>query len=370
MKFGDKVRFLNDVGGGTVSGFQGKDIVLVSDADGFDIPMPIHECIVVETDNYNISRPEKKGPEPVVEKTDRGKGHPHLHPIEEADDPDDDERPITFRPQAVERLGGNQLNVFLAFVPQDTRTIDSTGFEAYLINDCNYTVHFALLSHDEGTACSLRHEGEVEANTKLHLEDFKRDDLSSWERLPVQLMAFKRRKSFLPKAPVNVGLRIDGTKFYKLGTFAPNEFFDERALIVDVIRDDKPVRSVFVKAEEVKDVLTTPKAVDRPLRQPARKHQPTDPTIPIEVDLHADALLETTAGLSSADILEYQLKTFRETMNAHLKERGRKLIFIHGKGEGVLRTALTKELKTHYKQCRWQDASFREYGFGATMVII
>ena len=40
MKIGDKVRFLSEVGGGVVTGFQGKDIVLVEDADGFDIPMP------------------------------------------------------------------------------------------------------------------------------------------------------------------------------------------------------------------------------------------------------------------------------------------------------------------------------------------
>ena len=44
MKIGDKVRFLNEVGGGKVTGFQGKDIVLVEDADGFDIPMPVREC--------------------------------------------------------------------------------------------------------------------------------------------------------------------------------------------------------------------------------------------------------------------------------------------------------------------------------------
>ena len=37
MKIGDKVRFLSEVGGGIVTGFQGKDFVLVEDADGFDI---------------------------------------------------------------------------------------------------------------------------------------------------------------------------------------------------------------------------------------------------------------------------------------------------------------------------------------------
>ena len=38
MKIGDKVRFLSEVGGGIVSGFQDKDTVLVRDEDGFDIP--------------------------------------------------------------------------------------------------------------------------------------------------------------------------------------------------------------------------------------------------------------------------------------------------------------------------------------------
>ena len=33
MKIGDKVRFLNETGGGIVTGFRGKDIVLVEDAD-------------------------------------------------------------------------------------------------------------------------------------------------------------------------------------------------------------------------------------------------------------------------------------------------------------------------------------------------
>ena len=36
MKKGDKVRFLSEVGGGKVAGFQGKNIVLVEDEDGFE----------------------------------------------------------------------------------------------------------------------------------------------------------------------------------------------------------------------------------------------------------------------------------------------------------------------------------------------
>lgn len=60
VKIGDKVRFLSEVGGGVVTGFQGKNIVLVEDQDGFDIPMPVHECVVIETDDYNIPTPAAK----------------------------------------------------------------------------------------------------------------------------------------------------------------------------------------------------------------------------------------------------------------------------------------------------------------------
>ena len=56
MKIGDKVRFLSETGGGIVKGFDKGNIVLVEDQDGFDIPMPINECVVIDTDDYNIAK--------------------------------------------------------------------------------------------------------------------------------------------------------------------------------------------------------------------------------------------------------------------------------------------------------------------------
>ena len=58
MKIGDKVRFLNDVGGGIVVGFQGKDLAVVKDEDGFEVPTLIKECVVIDTDDYNLARPQ------------------------------------------------------------------------------------------------------------------------------------------------------------------------------------------------------------------------------------------------------------------------------------------------------------------------
>ena len=56
MKIGDKVQFLSDIGGGRIAGFQGKDIALVEDEDGFQIPTPVTDLVVMSSsDDYSIS---------------------------------------------------------------------------------------------------------------------------------------------------------------------------------------------------------------------------------------------------------------------------------------------------------------------------
>ena len=60
MNIGDKVRFLFETGGGIVKGFQGKDIVLVEDENGFSIPMLIRECVAIDTNEYNFEKKSVK----------------------------------------------------------------------------------------------------------------------------------------------------------------------------------------------------------------------------------------------------------------------------------------------------------------------
>lgn len=90
----------------------------------------------------------------------------------------------------------------------------------------------------------------------------------------------------------------------------------------------------------------------------------------VEIDLHAHSLLDSTEGLSPEEIKDYQMKIFHQTMETYRSDRGRRIVFIHGNGDGVLRKAILTELKYSYKTCKHQDASFQQYGFGATMVTI
>lgn len=227
MKIGDKVRFLSEVGGGRVSGFQGKDIVLVEDEDGFDVPMRITEVVVIGEEDYDTRH--------VVEVKLKQKAQTAAPPMEEELEPAD--QPITFRAKPEERKGGDKLSAYLAFVPMNVKELMQTRFESYLVNDSNYYLRYTLLSA-EGTAYSVRSTGEVEPNTKAYIEEFGREDLQGLEHLCVQMLAYKRDKHFLLKPPVNVPLRIDGVKFYKLHAFEENDFFEEPALIYTIIEND------------------------------------------------------------------------------------------------------------------------------------
>ncbi|MBQ0158243.1 MAG: DUF2027 domain-containing protein [Bacteroidales bacterium] len=359
MKIGDKVRFLNDVGGGEIAAFQGKNIVVVRDEDGFEVPTLRSEVVVIATNELNLVQ------QTFTDTPAEAAQSAATRDTEPAD------RPITFTPKPIERRGGERLNLCFGFVPIDPKTVGNTAFECYLINDSNYYLHYAI-SHQEGAVLHLRHQGVIAPNTKDFLEEFERDVLGEWERLTVQCFAYKTDKAFAPKPALSAALRMDTTKFYKLHTFHANDFFDEPSLIVDIVRDDKPVRAIMVSPEELKAKMME-RPADSRQSQPARQRQGQsrpDSTAIVQIDLHTAELLDSTAGMTPSAILDYQLGIFHQTMAQYAKDKGRRIVFIHGKGEGVLRQAILRELKAKYPQCTHQDASFREYGFGATMVTI
>lgn len=395
MNIGDKVRFLNTTGGGKIASFQGKDLVLVCDDDGFEIPTLRSEIVVVETDNYNLVRKPVPSKERASTSESDGLSHtsikaalaahaaaanggengaPEEELLEDESEPADKE--ITFQPRPLERRGADQVNFYIGFLPVDSRALSQTEFEVYLINDSNLYVRFLLLTQ-EGEQYSLRHEGLVLPNQKLLLDTIGHADLPQWERLTFQLLAYKTDKPFALKSPQNITLRVDGTKFYKLHSFAASDFFNDPAWVRPLVSEDRPAQSVSIAAETVEEALITPEVVrqaaERPKQQPARaidKSVTLDRNAIVEVDLHAEVLLDSTQGLTPTDILMMQIKAFHDTMRQYAKDKGRRIVFIHGKGEGVLRATLLKELKNHYRHCTHQDASFREYGFGATMVTV
>lgn len=403
MKIGDKVQFLSDIGGGKIAGFQGKDIALVEDEDGFQIPTPISDLVVMSSgDEYSSSKSiqKKSGAEGSVESADPDTFNMSVKAkinafsadvVEDEEEYDAADREITYKAKVEERKGGNVLNLYYAFVPEDVKNFSKSTFACYLVNDSNYYVHYLYMSVD-GQSFKLRGEGELEPNTKIYIESFALDQLNEIDRVRFQLLSFKRDKDFVAKPVCDVQFRIDKVKFYKLHTFQPSEFFDEPALLYPVVKDDnvaqlKPVEADKLIYVEEDETLTKPKkgnlnniSANEPSYKKLKgleslntsKHAQSKKSNDdlIVVDLHAGSLLETTAGMGTADILNYQLDYFRRILEENKHNKGRRIVFIHGKGEGVLRHAIVNELRYRYKNYPYQDASFQEYGYGATQVTI
>ena len=378
IKKGDKVRFLFDTGGGTVAAVKG-NIVMVEDADGFQIPTPINEVVLdASQESYStasmvaaMQRDERRSAAKSDGRSMRALLNEGME--EEADnaaredDPADKE--ITFKRPVEERKGGNLLNAYLAFVPVDIKKVTDTEFDTYLVNDSNYYLHYTYLSA-ENNSWTVRAEGVLEPNTKEYIEEFTLREVNALSRVCIQMTAFKREKPFSLKQPVSVMLRIDQVKFYKLHVFQHNDFFEQPARLYTTIEDDKPARSIDIDANSLKQEMYAT-ADDKERLTQLSTRTPRKGLEEAEViDLHAEKLLDNTGGMSSADILNYQLDHFRRIMKEHRHEKGKKIIFIHGKGEGVLRHAIIHELVYRYRPCTYQDASFQEYGYGATQVTI
>ena len=222
------MRFLSEIGGGRVAGFQGKNIVLVEDEDGFQMPMLISEVVVVGEEDYDTKH--------VVEvKAQSTKAALQVDLEEKELEPAD--KPITFKAKPEERAGGDKLSAYMAFVPMDVKELSQTRFESYIVNDSNYYLRYVYMTA-EGSAWMVRADGEIEPNTKEYIEEFGREDLNTLEHCCIQIIAYKRDKHYMLKPTVNAQVRIDPVKFYKLHAFRENMFFEQPALIYTIIEND------------------------------------------------------------------------------------------------------------------------------------
>ena len=353
VKVGDTVRFLNSVGGGKVVKIDGQ--IAYVDDDGFETPVLIKECVVVASGDsfYAREQPAKGGVPAPPSKAAPEKPKPSL-------------------PEAVETPEGERITLVLAFEPADIKTLSSTSFDAFLVNDSNYSMYVSVSTRArENEKWTLRFAGLIEPAIQEFLFELTTADLPDIDRISLQAIPFKTKGAFSRKNPVNFEQRIDATKFARLHCFGENPYFDSKVLALDIVTDDAPAPSVTIDTKALEASLNEKKREDNRRSRPVNRKAPRDDSRSLlEVDLHASSLLDTTAGLSHSDILNYQIDTFRRIMDANLRNIGRPIVFIHGKGEGVLRQALMKELNHRYKGHDVSDASFREYGFGATKVVI
>ncbi|MBR6247408.1 MAG: DUF2027 domain-containing protein [Muribaculaceae bacterium] len=352
VKVNDIVRFLNDVGGGRVSRIDGKTVYVV-DSDGFERPALASQVVVVGQAGTKAEAYER--PLDIKSKL--------VVPDKPAPKPAAKPAPV------FETAEGEKLNIVLAYEPREVKHLNTTTFCPILVNDSNYYLSFAYMTRGDDTDWTTRHHAVVEPNMQVELDEFGHDDLNLMTHIALQYIAFKQDRHFKLKNPALVERRLDVTKFHKLHCFHETEYFDTPVLSIDITRNDLPARPMIIDSSALERAMKDKRRSERQ-GKPVAHNTPKPKNEIVVQDLHISELLDNLNGLSHSDMLNYQLDKFNEVMQDHLGTPGQRIVFIHGKGEGVLRKAILDELKRHYPACEVQDASFKEYGFGATQVTI
>ena len=117
----------------------------------------------------------------------------------------------------------------------------------------------------------------------------------------------------------------------------------------------------------ISDVVSEKEQPSKRKQVKKRSKDRYEPTM--EVDLHINQLVRSSKGVSKFDILNLQLDTAKRQLDFAIAKRIQKVVFIHGVGEGVLKTEL-EYLFGRYNNVKFYEANYQKYGLGATEVYI
>ena len=353
LKVGDNVRFLNAVGEGVVRRVDAKQcLVYVEDADGFEVPVLETECVAVPKVNANTNFPN---PQNIV--FDENK-----QPTQKTENLEE----IFEEIEIFETDYGDNAAFFLAFFAKNLKELQNTDYECFLLNDSNYYLNFNILQKQNDKYLLIK-SGILEPNLQEKIANIKKHEVNNWENIHIQINSYKKDKPFNLQKPIDVAVRIPPVNFFKLHSFSENDFFEQPSMLINLTELAQKEKLAAVSGNELRRAMMSKNTENQQIKKPISKKFRAEI---LEIDLHISALLDNTSGMTNGEMLEYQINKLHQTLEENKNNRGQRIVFIHGKGEGVLCAEIEKQLKTRYKSYYFQDASFQKYGFGATMVMI
>ncbi|MEI6854101.1 MAG: DUF2027 domain-containing protein [Bacteroidota bacterium] len=337
FKIGDKVKFLNEKGGGVISKILSNTMVHVAIDDGFDLPVMASDLILIESstagerffeEHYNVSVPKPATP---VAKPGR-----KAYDMPEA--------------------------IYLAVVPDDQQRLIIGDVEVLLVNNSAFDIIYTVFLKDKDKYLGIDY-GNIEAYSTSSLQVADRDQLEYFAQGMLQLLFFQDEvHDIIP--PVQKEFRIKMVKLLKEDNYTENAVFRNKAYLQKVA--DLPELALPKDAEAQPQVQKIPEAQLK-RESMIKKHRIDDEFA--EVDLHIEALCEKPNELRSHEKMQIQLDYFTRCLESAIAENYKKVIFIHGVGAGILKLELTNILQ-QYEFLEYFDASIAKYGIGATEVLI
>lgn len=347
FKKGDKVRFLNDVGGGVVVETLDARTYLVRNEEGFELPTAETELL--------LDIPIEKALEGAM-------------PLPSAQDVAAPKAEVKTKPRVQVPLRGAShggLGLHLGFQAEDESDPAEGPFRVYVINASSYSC-FVTLSRLKGVHATTFFAGKVAPDSARQVKAIEVHELEEYRKVLLQALYYSDTPCEIPP-PESSEITVNPARFSRPGSFQENAFLPCSLLLISVRDTQREAMLQSLVAERVEQAKAEKEAAVKP-----HKRKPAEQPEEVVIDLHMHALTDTDeSGVSARDMLAYQLRRFERTLDDALANpRVRRVVAIHGVGNGRLRGEVVRTLRSKYPMCEYQDASFKEYGYGATMVML
>ena len=360
FKRGDKVKFLNETGGGVVSRVEGL-LIFVEIEDGFEIP----------TSASNLVKIDAVGSAARFFDEDFGLRRSSIRDVEPA--PEEEEVPVERTSQKLIKHATDDTSrfakgIYLALVPQDQRILIAGLVDVYLLNHTGADVLYNLYLKKPDGRFQGTDFGSVEPECFLHLFELTRHELNDWNEGVIQILFHESITGSIP-TPVSTEFRIKPTRLMKEDNYTESPWFKERSILILTTGQavsEAPDKESLNELAEKFGQQTIPQKAKIVTNEPLiKKHQTVKGEA--EVDLHISALSNDYGRLSNSEIIRLQKDYFLRTLDSAMTEGYRKVFYIHGIGNGTLRNTLMDALK-EFEDVKVRTAPFAQYGNGAIEV--
>lgn len=334
-KIGDKVKFLNETGGGKIVVIKNDNEVIVLTNDGLEIPYPSNQLI---PDNKNII--------------------------------------LNSSSQTLnENITDNKI-LFLAIESNNVNVSNASEFYFYLYNLSDYNFYYTYSVGKSNHFQCLAH-GNIQAYEKQRIKTLSSYLLKEIDVHQIQII-FYQDKLYPLQNPVFETFKLNEKNLTPSHFISHPEF--EKPVYILILKENfsQPISEliqqhspqnikIHLEDEDLKKIAQLKEKIYYPKKKPSTKSKYQEEIV---MDLHIEEIVDNPALLTPHQKLQIQLDYFERELHDAIANNVKKITIIHGVGNGRLKYEVREYLKTLDEVKEITDAPYKTHGFGATIVYI
>jgi hypothetical protein len=337
MKFktGDRVAFINERQNGIVVKSFSDGKVLVEIEDGFEIEVYEKELVLIASTVL-----VEKNTEVIVAPT----------PIE-----------LTSSPLLQLCPTGS---IIFACVPAATGAVLTGLVNYYLINNSDYDFVFTLVAKKKLGVEGIT-KGILGKENEILLESFRRDDLTEIEHFLIEgLLYFKNNRPTITHIRKEAAVLLPNIAQTNAGATGVAAFAKILEIYTSIEPDIESVKDLVLKLS-TKEIFKND--ISKPFTKPIQQNKYGIHINEKVVDLHIEEIQSDFSHFTNSEMIQIQLSYFSNEMDNAIQNHYKRIVFIHGVGNGVLKREIRNELRK-YNGVTVRDGEYSKYGNGATEV--